>query len=118
MPVLARKPGALRNGAPFKDWVLLAGLQRIRRKHTGSADGDRPMVGILTAGLGDALQAVEAACQEARREGVHSADVVINIPARRREPPPPAPIITADALRPRHAPQADCSRDDNLSRAL
>jgi hypothetical protein len=22
VPVLARKPGALRNGAPFKDWVL------------------------------------------------------------------------------------------------
>ena len=24
VPVLARKPGALRNGAPFKDWVLPA----------------------------------------------------------------------------------------------
>ncbi len=29
--VLARKPGALRNGAPFKDWVLPAALERIRR---------------------------------------------------------------------------------------
>ena len=26
VPVLARKPGALRNGAPFKDWLLPAGL--------------------------------------------------------------------------------------------
>jgi Mu transposase, C-terminal domain len=34
VPVLARKPGALRNGAPFKDWALPAGLQRIRRKLT------------------------------------------------------------------------------------
>ena len=28
VPVLARKPGALRNGAPFKDWVLPAAWSR------------------------------------------------------------------------------------------
>jgi len=28
VPVLARKPGALRNGAPFKDWVLPAAMER------------------------------------------------------------------------------------------
>ena len=28
VPVLARKPGALRNGAPFKDWILQAALDR------------------------------------------------------------------------------------------
>jgi len=27
-PVLARKPGALRNGAPFKDWPFPASLER------------------------------------------------------------------------------------------
>ena len=27
VPVLARKPGALRNGAPFKDWVLPAAME-------------------------------------------------------------------------------------------
>jgi hypothetical protein len=32
VPVLARKPGALRNGAPFKDWVLPAAIERVRRK--------------------------------------------------------------------------------------
>ncbi len=37
--VLARKPGALRNGAPFKDWVLPAGLERVRRKFGASPDG-------------------------------------------------------------------------------
>jgi hypothetical protein len=30
VPVLARKPGALRNGAPFKDWLLPASLERMR----------------------------------------------------------------------------------------
>jgi transposase len=118
VPVLARKPGALRNGAPFKDWVLPAGLERIRRKLTGSADGDRQMVDILTAVLSDGLPAVEAACLEALREGVHSADVVINILTRRRQPVPPITIMTPDALRLRHAPAADCDRYDRLRRAV
>ena len=86
VPVLARKPGALRNGAPFKDWVLPAALERVRRKLAGADDGDRQMVDILTAVLSDGLPAVEAACAEALRENVHSADVILNILARRREP--------------------------------
>jgi hypothetical protein len=51
VPVLARKPGALRNGAPFKDWVLPAALERVRRKLAESDDGDRQMVAILDAHL-------------------------------------------------------------------
>ena len=92
VPVLARKPGALRNGAPFKDWVLPAALERVRRKLAGADDGDRQMVDILTAVLTDGLPAVEAACAEAIAHGVHSADVVLNILARQRDPgrPPPS----------------------------
>ena len=116
VPVLARKPGALRNGAPFKDWVLPAGLERVRRKLAGAADGDRQMVNILTTVLSDGLPAVEAACLEALREGVHSADVIINILARRREPESAGAITTPDALRLRHAPAADCARYDSLRR--
>ena len=118
VPVLARKPGALRNGAPFKDWLLPAGLERIRRKLAGTADGDRQMVGILAAVLSDGLAAVEAACAEALREGVHSADVVLNILARQREPAAPLTIMTPEALRLRHAPVADCARYDTLRRAV
>ena len=118
VPVLARKPGALRNGAPFKDWVLPAGLERIRRKLAGAADGDRQMVSILTAVLSDGLPAVEAACLEALREGVHSADVILNILARRREPARPITIITPEALRLRFEPDADCARYDRLRRAI
>ena len=117
VPVLARKPGALRNGAPFKDWVLPAALDRIRRKLAGSADGDRQMVEILTAVLRDGLSAVEAACAEALREGVHSADVVLNILARQREPTVPVTILTPESLRLRHEPVADCARYDSLRRA-
>jgi len=114
VPVLARKPGALRNGAPFKNWVLPSGLERVRRKLAGSADGDRQLVRVLVSVLGDGLAAVDAACQEALREGVHSADVILNILARQREPAAPINIMTPDALQLRHAPIADCTRYDSL----
>ena len=64
VPVLARKPGALRNSAPIKNWVLPGGIERVRRKLAGVADGDRQMVSILTTVLSDGLLAVEAACLE------------------------------------------------------
>ena len=66
----------------------------------------------------DGLPAVEAACQEALLEGVHSADVVLNMLARQREPAAAAiTVITPDALRLRHEPSADCARYDSLRRA-
>jgi len=113
VPVLARKPGALRNGAPFKDWVLPAAMERVRRKLAGAADGNRQMVDILNVVLTDGLPAVEALSH-----GVHSADVVLNILARQRDPAPPANILTPDALELRHAPIADCARYDNLRRTI
>jgi len=108
------KPGALRNGAPFKDWVLPSAMEKIRRKIAGSADGDRQMVKILAAVLDDGLPAVEAACAGALDQGVHSADVILNILARRRDPGPPLTILTPDALKLRHVPLADCTRYDQL----
>src|SRR5271154_2797886 len=114
VPVLARKPGALRNGAPFKDWVLPAALERVRRKLAGSDEGDRQMVKILAAVLIDGLSEVEAACSQALSEGVHSSDVIINILARQRDPGPAATILTPDALMLTHAPIADCARYDQL----
>jgi transposase len=118
VPVLARKPGALRNGAPFKDWVLPASLERVRRKLAAADDGDRQMVGILAAVLSDGLPAVELACSEALRNGVHAASVILNILARRRQPAASITIMTPDALRLRHEPTADCARYDSLRRAL
>ena len=118
VPVLVRKPGALRNGAPFKDWVLPAAIEGVRSKLTGANDGNRQMVDILTAVLTDGLAAVEAACAEAITHGVHSADVILNILARRRDPGPAARIVTPATLTLRHAPIADCARYDNLRRTI
>jgi transposase len=116
VPVLARKPGAWRNGAPFKNWVLPSGLERVRRKLRGSNDGDRQMVKVLAAVLTDGLSTVEAACAEALDQGTHSADVILNILSRKRDTPPPMTIMTPEALRLHHVPIADCTRYDSLRR--
>ena len=117
VPVLARKPGALRNGAPFKDWVLPLALERVRRQLAASDDGDRQMVQILAAVLSDGIVAVEAACAEAIGAAIYSADVILNILARQRQAPSaPLNILTSDALRLRHEPAADCLRYDTLRR--
>jgi transposase len=116
VPVLARKPGALRNGAPFKDWALPAAIERVRRKLAMAPDGDRQMVDILAAVLEDGLPAVEAACAEALSEGVASAGVILNILSRQRDPPPPETITTPEALKLRLEPIADCARYDSLRR--
>jgi transposase len=117
VPVLVRKPGALRNGAPFKDWALPGALGRVQAKLAGVNDGDRQMVDLLAAVLSDGLPAVEAACAEALSQGAFSSDVVINILTRQREPEPPRTIMTPDALRLRFEPVADCNRYDALRRS-
>jgi transposase len=53
VPVLVRKPGALRNGAPFKDWSLPGALGKVQARLAGINDGDRQMVDLLAAVLKD-----------------------------------------------------------------
>ena len=116
IPVLARKPGALRNGAPFREWDLPPAIKRVQRKLGKVPNGDRQMVQVLSMIPSDGLEAVEAACAEALNEGAPAAAVVLNILARHREPPPPLTIATPDALRLTHEPVADCKRYDSLRR--
>ncbi|RVU21212.1 hypothetical protein EOE48_03730 [Methylobacterium oryzihabitans] len=82
-------------------WALPAALERIRRE-------------------------LEAARAEALREGVHSADVVLDIPARQRAPPRPASPGWSGASR--HAqqgarldadqgPRSDAVRQSEVPRA-
>lgn len=117
VPVLARKPGALRNGAPFREWVLPAAMEKVRRRLKSVHDGDRQMVTILGCVPIDGLAAVDAACQEALDHGVCSASVIINILARSRDQAPSITLQTPDALRLTHEPVADCARYDSLRRA-
>ena len=116
VPVLARKPGALRNGAPFRDWVLPAAMAAIRSKLKSVSDGDKQMVSILGCVSADGIIAVEAACKEALDQGVFSAPVVINILARSRDMSPAPLLLTPATLRLTHEPVADCARYDSLRR--
>jgi len=114
LPVLARKPGALRNGAPFQDWSLPPALTRLSKKLGRGDEADRRFVRVLAAVLIDGLDVVDDAVREALDAGAASDEVILNILARRREPPAPQPITTCEALVLRHPPIADCARYDLL----
>jgi hypothetical protein len=114
LPVLVKKPGALRNGAPFKDWDLPPVLAQVRAKLKNHADGDRQFVKVLGAVLDHGLGAVEAACTEALSAGIASGDVILTVLARQRQPAAPPSITTPDALRLKIEPMADCGRYDSI----
>jgi hypothetical protein len=114
LPVLMRKPGALRNGAPFKDWALPPALAQVRAKLKQHADSDQQFVKVLGAVLDHGVSAVNAACAEALEAGIASGDVILAVLARRRQPLIPPSITTPDALRLKIEPAADCSRYDSI----
>ena len=115
LPALERKPGALRNGAPFKHWDLPQALGRIGEQlQSRYADWDRQYVGILQAVPLYGLDAVEAACRNALGMGVFSKEVVLNLLNRSREDTATAPIEPPEHLILQQPPVADCQRYDRL----
>ena len=114
LPVLMRKPGALRNGAPFKDWDLPRRIGADPRQAAASSRWRSPVRQNARLRAAGRLSAVEAACIEALAAGIANGDVVMAILARRRQPPPPPSITTPDALKLAIEPIADCARYDTL----
>jgi len=114
LPVLARKPGALRNGAPFKDWELPPNLTKLRAQLGRSDEADRQFVGILAAIPEDGLDAVEEACRLALAEGLCSRDAVLNILSRGRDSVPPPALAAPPTPQLSLVPTADCARYDRL----
>ncbi|MCL4170134.1 UNVERIFIED_CONTAM: hypothetical protein GTU68_013593 [Idotea baltica] len=114
VPVLKRKPGALRNGAPFRDWDLPPAMARIWKRLSDVSDGDQHMVNILYAAYEHGLDIVEEACAESLASGLRSSEAVLNIVSRRTAPPPPEAIEPPAQLRLTVEPVADCARYDQL----
>ena len=113
--VLKYKPGALRNGAPFKEWELPEPLIRIRQTLSKRPDGDRQFVGILGAISAYGLEAVTKACSEALAAGAASRDVVLNTLSRTHDDPEAPECETPPHLPELKAPPlANCSRYDDL----
>jgi hypothetical protein len=82
--LIQRKPGALRNGAPFKEMPApLQELQRQLLKHTG---GDRVMAQVLGAVNLHGLEAVLVATELALQAGRVSAEHILNVLGRLKEP--------------------------------
>ncbi|MCX7033216.1 MAG: IS21 family transposase [Arenimonas sp.] len=110
VPLIERKPGALRNGAPFAD--LPAPLGQLSRHLLRRAGGDRVMAQVLAAVPRFGLEAVLVAVELALESGRPSAEHVLNLLARLHEGPPPDRVETA--LTVATAPLADTARYDHL----
>ncbi|NTV97187.1 MAG: IS21 family transposase [Thiobacillus sp.] len=114
LPLLERKPGALRNGAPFAD--LPEALQRLRRALLREPGGDRVMAQVLAivpkSGLDAMLVAVELALEASPPSGRVSVEHVINVLGRLNAAPAPENVETA--LKAATPPLADPTRYDSL----
>ena len=110
IPLIERKPGALRNGAPFAD--LPAPLAALRRGLLKREGGDRVMAKVLAAVPAHGLEAVLVAVELVLESGVLSVEHVMNVIARIKQPPPAPSIETALVVQ--EAPVADTGRYDAL----
>lgn len=115
LSALERKPGALRNGAPFVDWELPQPLQEVRSQLERFPDWDSQFVAILSAVPIYGLDAVALACRQALEQKTVSQEVVLNILNRasdQQDCPPLGPLC--ERLQLTHEPIADCGRYDLL----
>lgn len=114
LPVLEKKPGSLRNGAPFVDWDLPLPIRLVRDHVLKHPKGDRAFVELLLAAREVGLEALQVACELTLDGGVITAGVVMNELRRLTAPPRPTAISLPDQLRLQVEPMADCSRYDRL----
>ena len=97
MAAIQRKPGALRNGAPFAEMPeAFRSLQAQLLRHAG---GDREMVDILALVLQHDEQAVLCAVELALEDGVATKTHILNVLHRLTDGKATAsPIDTPQAL--------------------
>ncbi|MDP2963740.1 MAG: IS21 family transposase [Sulfurimicrobium sp.] len=114
LPVLEKKPGALRNGAPFREWDLPIPIQMVRDRILKQPKGDRAFVELLLVAREVGLEPLQVACELALECGVITAAVVMNELRRLISPPRPSDISLPDQLRLQVEPMADCNRYDHL----
>lgn len=110
LPILERKPGALRNGAPFA--TLPVPLQRLKAALLRQPDGDKVMAKVLACVPTHGLETVLVAVELVLESGVPSLEHIRNVVSRLKEPVPP-PSVETD-LKLREEPRADTARYDRL----
>ena len=111
--LLERKPGALRNGAPFKE--MPAPLQELQRQLLKNPGGDRVMAQVLSAVPLHGVEAVVVAAELALQAGRVSGEHVLNTLARLKESPVGVTDIDTP-LKLQTPPVANPARYDGLRR--
>lgn len=86
-PILKKKPGALRNGAPFVDMILPDELRAVRGHLEKQINGVRDFAHILSYIPLESLESVVLACAEAIKSKTISKDVILNILLRQNDKP-------------------------------
>jgi len=114
LSVAQRKPGALRNGAPFME--LPESFRQLRTRLLKRPGGDREMVDILALVLLHDEQQVERAVARALEAGEPSKQHVLNCLSRLEEPRRPKRLNAPPALKLVTEPLADTARYDKLRR--
>jgi transposase len=117
LKVLERKPGALRNGAPFHDWDLPTGIAEMRQRLEGRLGGDRDFVSLLLAAKEHGLDETNLACVLALKDGTVQVEAILNHISRLCQPPEPDPVEIPVPLKLSEEPTADCARYDKLLRS-
>jgi len=116
LPLLERKPGALRNGRPFLDWELPASVRKVWEVLQRYPDWDRQMSAILSMIPRYGLEAVDIACEMALEEKTVSQSVIVNFLTRLTEESQTASISVPDKLIILEEPRSDCTVYDVLLR--
>jgi len=116
LAVVQRKPGALRNGAPFVE--MPEAFRQLQAQMLRKPGGDREMVEILSLVLHHDEQAVLCAVEMALEAGVPTKTHVLNLLHRLVDgTPTDQPDVTPpEALALRKEPQANVERYDGLRR--
>jgi transposase len=115
LPVLEKKPGALRNGAPFVGWDLPRSVQLVRDRILKQPKGDRAFVELLMLAGQAGLEPLAVACELALECGIVSAPIVMNELRRLIAPHLPAiAIAVPEAIVLTMEPLANCHRYDYL----
>ena len=114
LPILERKPGALRNGVPFQQWDLPIAIVRVRDRILKQPKGDRAFVELLMLAREFGLEPLQVACELVLDGNVVTAAVVMNEMRRLVAPSAPTLLNVPDMLKLQTEPLADCSRYDHL----
>jgi len=119
LPLLMRKPGALKNGAPFQGMGLPEELHLVRQHlQKQSATGARNFVQILSYIPQMSIEAVQAACRQAIQNQTISADIILNILLRSKEEPAEESHVVSEYLILKCNPISDCSRYNTLLKGV